>query len=82
MQAKRRTIVKLDYRRSSGLFTRGKEYIADIQPNSGGRIIRKLGADRDRAMVLFNEVVDEVENGGENPLLADFLTRSFLPSQE
>lgn len=82
MRAARRTIIKLDYRRSSGLFRRDGEYIADIQPDAGGRIIRKLGSDQGRARKLFWDVVDEAENGGENPRFADFLTRSFLPSQE
>ena len=81
MKATRKTIVKLDYRRSSGLFRRDGEYIADIQPDAGGRIIRKLGTDQGRARKLFWDVVDEAENGGENPRFADFLTRSFLPSQ-
>jgi len=59
MKATRKTIVKLDYRRSSGLFRRDGEYIADIQPDAGGRIIRKLGTDQGRARKLFWDVETE-----------------------
>ena len=81
MRAKRKPVVVLPYRRSSGLFRRDGEYIADIQPDAGGRVIRKLGSDRERAIKLFEELVSELEHGGENPLLKDFLINTFLPTQ-
>ena len=77
----RKPVVVLPYRRSSGLFRRDGEYIADIQPDSGGRVIRRLGRDRERAMKLFEDIVSEIENGGENPLVTDFLLKTFLPTQ-
>ena len=80
-RTQRKPVVVLPYRRSSGLFKRGGQYIADIQPDAGGRVIRRLGADRARALALFEEIVAEVEQGGENPRVADFLLTTFLPTQ-
>ena len=41
----RQHIRLLNHRRTSGLFLRNGEYIADIKPDDGGRVIRKLGTD-------------------------------------
>ena len=41
----RQHIRLLNHRRTSGLFLRNGEYIADIKPDDDGRVIRKLGTD-------------------------------------
>jgi len=81
-RGKRQAIVALPYRQTSGLFLKGGQYFADVRTDDGRRFRRRFGADRTRALKLFDELRDEIEHGGENPLLADFLTERFLPTQE
>jgi len=58
--AKRKPIVVLLFRRASGLFVKAGEYVADIRPDTGGRIIRKMGTDRNRALALFDALLAEL----------------------
>ena len=82
MPTTRKPIRLLPYKHTSGLFLRDGEYIADIKPDSGGRTIRKLGSDRDRAFKLFDALLAELGDiTGDNPLLATFLVETFLPTQ-
>ncbi len=76
---KRKPVRLLPHKKVSGLFLRDGEYIADIKPDSGGRIIRKLGTERERALTLWEGLVAEVAYDGDNPLLVTFLGETFLP---
>ena len=80
----RQHIRLLNHRRTSGLFLRNGEYIADIEPDDGKRIIRRLGRGREQAEARFNELVaqlDDMAAAADNPRLSDFLTSTFLPTQ-
>jgi integrase len=73
-----------NHRRTSGLFLRNGQYIADIKPDDAKRVIRKLGADFERAAARFEELVAELEDvadAADNPRVADFLLSTFLPTQ-
>jgi len=77
----RKAVRLLPHKHTSGLFVRDGEYIADIKPDTGGRIIRKLGFEHDRALKLWDDLVSELSDDGDNPLLTTFLTGTFLPGQ-
>ena len=78
----RKPVRFLPHKHTSGLFLRDGEYVAGIKPDSGGRTIRKLGRDRERATKLFDELLDDLGNGGENPSITKSITERFLPTQE
>ncbi len=85
MRSSRKPVVLLPHRRRSGLFVRDGEYVADISPDTGGRTIRKLGADRKRALKLWDDLVAELEDRErdvDDPLLTTFLVDTFLPTQQ
>jgi integrase len=80
----RQHIRLLNHRRTSGLFLRDGEYLADVKPDDGGRVIRKLGADRNRAEQRFDALLlelNEATTDAERPRVADFLLATFLPTQ-
>ncbi len=76
----RKPIRLLPHHHTSGRFLRDGDYAADIKPDTGGRIIRKLGNDLDRALRLFEALAAEVSSGGDNPTLVEFLVGTFLPT--
>ena len=47
----------LPHRLRSGLFLGLGEYVADVKPDDGGRIILRLGKDRQTALRLFEELL-------------------------
>ena len=65
--------------RTSGLFSSGGEYVADIKPDGGKRTIRKLGASREAALLRFDKLLAELGQHTD-PRLADHLIHTFLPS--
>ena len=77
---KRTTVLRLPTRRNSGLFLRDGEYIADLNPDDGRRVIRKLGTDRKRALTFFDELLVRCGQH-DDPLLVTYLRHTFLPSQ-
>jgi len=81
MRVKRTAVVLLPHTQRSGLFLRSGEYIADIRPDDGRRVIRKLGVERDRALRLFDRLLSTL-GVDDDPLLTDYLAHTFLPSQE
>ena len=81
----RQHIRLLDHRRTSGLFLRDGEYIADIKPDEGGRTIRKIGTNRARAEAAFDALLVELEEAARSatdPFLISFLIETFLPTQK
>jgi len=66
--AKRKPVVVLLFRRASGLFVKAGEYVADMRPDTGGRIIRKLDTNRNRALTLFEALRAELGHD-DNPVL-------------
>jgi hypothetical protein len=76
----RKPIQILQHQRTSGLFLAGGEYIADIKTDDGRRIRRKLGPEKVRALKLFDRIVEDLEDEGDNPRLAHFLLDRFLPT--
>ena len=81
MRRKRQAVRLLPHRQTSGLFVRDGEYIADIKPDQGGRVTRKLGAERERALALFDSLLVDI-GAHDNPLLIDYLSGPFLRSQK
>ena len=80
----RELIWPLPHRHKSGLFLAPGEYVADIKPEDGGRIIRRFGKDRGHALRLFTELLEErkrQEQKRENPALLTFLRETFRPAQ-
>ena len=80
----RKPVRLLPHKRTSGLFLRDGEYIADINPDTGDRTIRRLGSDRERALKLWDDLVvelDDRERDEDDPLLAAFLVETFLATQ-
>ena len=79
----RKAVRLLPHKRTSGLFLRDGEYIADINPDTGGRTIRKLGSDSGRALKLWDDLVGELdgrERDQDDPLVTAFLVETFLPT--
>lgn len=73
------------YKRRSGLFYVGGEYRADIKTDDGRHIRRKFGADKTRALRLFDDLVAtlaEEARDEDDPPLRGFLIDVFLPTQE
>ncbi len=60
----RRPIQILPHSQESGLFFAHGEYVADIKPDDGRRIRRKLGKDQVRALKRFDQIVDELGGRG------------------
>ncbi|MBM3216743.1 hypothetical protein FJZ36_17750 [Candidatus Poribacteria bacterium] len=85
MRGTRPLIRLLPHRSVSGLFlTRSGEYVADVKPDDGTRVVRRFGTDRTRALGLFSELLDKLaEQHAErtNPKAVDFLCATFLDSQ-
>ena len=80
----RQHIRLLNHRRTSGLFLRDGAYIADIKPDDGKRVIRKLGTDRDSAEERFDALLAELDATAADagsPRVTDFLLSTFLPTQ-
>ncbi len=73
-----------NHRRTSGLFKRNGEFIADIKPDDGKRVIRKLGTDFAQAEARFDDLLGELNEAAadaDSPRVADFLLSTFLPTQ-
>jgi len=81
----RKAVQTLPHRKRSGLFqTRQGEFVADINPDDGKRILRRLGTDRERAIVVFQGILAAMAQqtqDREDPTLLAFLLDTFLPSQ-
>ncbi len=80
MARSRQPVVLLPHRQASGLFLKDGQYVADIKPDDGRRTIRRLGTVRERALILFDELLTE-RGQHDDPLLASYLMQTFLPSQ-
>jgi integrase len=88
----RKPVWLLPHTARSGLFQRGDEFVADIKPDAGGRILRHLGGTRQRAIQQFSSILDEFQIMEEilgdefcaipNPRVIEFLDATFLPSQQ
>ncbi|MBT3270128.1 hypothetical protein HN371_23475 [Candidatus Poribacteria bacterium] len=73
------------HRWMSGLFLPQGGYVADVKLDEGGRIVRRCGKDRDRAIRLFDGLLTDVARQTEeraNPPGTTFLTHDFLPTQK
>jgi integrase len=81
----RQTVRILPHRAISGLFrTQQGEYVADIKPDNGARVRRNFGTDRERALILFDALLRDMETARlrhENPLLTEFLRDTFWQTQ-
>ena len=73
-------VVIAHHTKASGLFRKDGEYVADIKPNDGKRVTRKLGRDRERALALFDGLITTLGHH-DNPDLATYLLGTFLPTQ-
>jgi integrase len=73
-------VVIAQHTKASGLFRKDGEYVADIKPDGGKRITRKLGRDRARALALFDDLITTLGHH-DNPDLATYLLSTFLPTQ-
>jgi integrase len=80
MRRKRQPVQLLPHRQTSGLFLRDGEYIADIKPDDGRRVTRKLGRERALALSLFDSLLVDI-GAHDNPMLVDYLQGPFLRSQ-
>ncbi|MEO2006716.1 MAG: tyrosine-type recombinase/integrase [Candidatus Poribacteria bacterium] len=78
----RTPILLLPHRATSGLFRCSDgTFVADIKPDTGRRIRRRLGRDASDALRLF-EGLTTVSGHHENPDLRTYLVSVFLPTQE
>ena len=80
MPTKRKPVILLPHRMRSGLFVRAGEFVADIKPDDGRRVTRRLGRDRSVAMERFQRLLSELSLE-DDPDLRTFLESKFLPSQ-
>jgi integrase len=64
----------------SGLFLREDQFVADIKPDGGKRTVRLLGANRERALQHYDQLLTELSQH-ENPELVPYLWGTFLPTQ-
>ena len=80
MPTKRKPVVLLPHRMRSGLFVKAGEFVADIKPDAGKRVTRRLGRDRSVAVARFERILSELSLE-DDPDLVTFLERKFLPSQ-
>ena len=81
----REPIWLLPHRKKSGLFLTQDGYVADVKPDDGGRIVRRYGKDRGRAIHLFEGLLTGLAQQTEdrdNPPVTTFLTDAFLPTQK
>lgn len=85
MRSTRQPVRMLPHRAVSGLFrTSDGVYTADIKPDAGKRIKRRLGTDKARALARFDALLDDLAHERterENPRLADYVMGPFLDSQ-
>ncbi|MBT5535869.1 site-specific integrase [Candidatus Poribacteria bacterium] len=72
----------LPHRATSGLFLCGDgTFVADIKPDTGRRIRRRLGSDASKALCLFEQLIT-TSGHHENPDLRTYLSSVFLPTQQ
>jgi integrase len=78
-----RTPVRLlPHRVASGLFkSKDGTYVADIKPDTGARVRRRLGRNLHEALRQFDDLVATSGNH-ENPYLTTYLLSTFLPTQQ